>query len=485
MGSVCSRNPIVLNHSPSQINEYSRNSDIRKKYEFVSILGSGSFGKVRLYRDRKCKGMKYAIKTLVKDGVTRNVLDCLISEVAILRSLDHPNVDKYYETFEDDYYVHIVMEYLQGDDLYKLLVQQEKELKEKNVCDITRQLLKALSFIHKKNIVHRDIKPENILFGQKDDYSTLKLIDFGLATTTKIKKGKNAVGSPYYMAPEIIKGQYSCKTDMWSVGVILHLMLTGSFPFKGDREGDENDLFYQILNTPFDPKKIEAAPFSEESKDMVKKLLVKDQSKRLSAEEALEHPWMTKFIRGNRKSTLINRDTLETIKQFTMKTALQKEILFFIAKITNESEVTKLREMFNQLDTTNSGTLTIAEIREAFHKLGHNISEEDINTIWKGLDFHQDGKINYTEFLAATMSSLNFSKEEEIWSAFKYFEETEADKEGTISIESLFKAIRAFNISVNEEAIRKGFNELENKGKVLDFDVFKELVSCTNNPTES
>lgn len=302
MGSVCSRNPVVLNPSPSQINEYSRNSDIRKKYEFVSILGSGSFGKVRLYRDRKCKGMKYAIKTLVKDGVTRNILDCLISEVDILRSLDHPNIVKYYEIFEDDYYVHIVMEYLQGDDLYKVLVQQAKELKEKNVCDITRQLLKAISFIHNKNIVHRDIKPENILFGQKDDYSTLKLIDFGLATTTKIKKQKNAVGSPYYMAPEIIKGQYSCKTDMWSVGVILHLMLTGSFPFKGDKEGGEKDLFYQILNSPFDPKKIDAAPFSEESKDLVKKLLVKDQSKRLSAEEALEHPWMTKFMRGNRKS---------------------------------------------------------------------------------------------------------------------------------------------------------------------------------------
>ena len=270
---------------------------------------------------------------------------------------------------------------------------------------------------------------------------------------------------------------------MWSVGVILHLMLTGSFPFKGDKEGGEKDLFYQIVNSPFDPKKIDAAPFSEESKDMVKKLLVKDQSKRLSAEEALEHPWMAKYMRG--KSTLIKGDTLDTIKKVTMKTALQKEILFFIAKITNESEVTKLREMFNQLDTTNSGTLTIAEIREAFHKLGHSISESDIDIIWKGLDFHQDGKINYTEFLAATMSSLNFSKEEEIWSAFKYFEETEADKEGTISIESLFKALRAFNISVDEEAIRKGFNELENKGKVLDFDVFKELVSCANNQTEN
>ena len=189
---------------------------------------------------------------------------------------------------------------------------------------------------------------------------------------------------------------------------------------------------------------------------------------------------MTKFIRGNRKSTLINKDTLDAIKVFTTKSALQKEILFFIAKITNESEIARLREMFNQLDTSNSGTLTITEIRKAFLKLGHQLTEEEMTHLWKGLDFHQDGKINYTEFLAATLNSLNFSKEEEIWSAFKYFEETESGKEGVISVESLLKAIRSFNITVNEEDIRKGFDELENKGKVLDFDVFKELVTNKN-----
>lgn len=480
MGSICNRGPVVINRKPSQVTEYSKNFDIRTKYEFVSILGSGSFGKVRLYRDRQSRGKKYAIKTLVKEGVTRNIFNCLISEVNILRGLDHPNIVKYYETFEDEYYVHIVMEYLQGDDLYKILAQQDKELEERNICDISKQLLKALSFIHKKNIVHRDIKPENILFSKKDDYSTLKLIDFGLATSENRKKDKSAVGSPYYMAPEIIQGKYSTKTDMWSLGVILHLMLTGSFPFKGDKDGGEKDIFYHIVNSPFDSKKIDEAPFSDESKDLVKKLLVKNEDKRLSAEEALCHPWMTKFIRGNRKSTLINKDTLDTIKVFTTKSTLQKEILFFIAKITNESEITRLREMFNQLDTSNSGTLTITEIRKAFLKLGHQLNEEEMTHLWKGLDFHQDGKINYTEFLAATLNSLNFSKEEEIWSAFKYFEEAESGKEGVISVESLLKAIRSFNITVNEEDIRKGFDELENKGKVLDFDVFKELVTNKN-----
>ena len=126
MGSVCSRNPVVINKTPSQINEYSRNTDIRKKYEFVSILGSGSFGKVRLYRDRKCKGMKYAIKTLVKDGVTRNVLDYLISEVNILRSLDHPNIVKYIECIQTKSHINIVLEYVEGGGLAQILKQTGK-----------------------------------------------------------------------------------------------------------------------------------------------------------------------------------------------------------------------------------------------------------------------------------------------------------------------------------------------------------------------
>ena len=106
MGSICTRNPIEINRTPYQVTVFSRNYDIRKKYKFISILGSGSFGKVRLCCDIKCNQMKYAIKTLIKEGI----YDYLISEVNILRSLDHPNIVKYYETVEDDYYLHIVME---------------------------------------------------------------------------------------------------------------------------------------------------------------------------------------------------------------------------------------------------------------------------------------------------------------------------------------------------------------------------------------
>ena len=120
------------------------------------------------------------------------------------------------------------MEYLKGYDLYKIIsLKKYTGFDEKDMCEIIQQLLKALSFIHNQNIIHRDIKPENILFANKRDYSTLKLIDFGLATTSN--KDTKTVGTPYYMSPEVIDGHSNPRSDIWSVGVIIYLMLTGKY----------------------------------------------------------------------------------------------------------------------------------------------------------------------------------------------------------------------------------------------------------------
>ena len=165
-------NPKNLRHRISQ----NKNIDIRKNYEFISILGMGSYGKVRLYRDKNYKDLLFAIKTLKKEGISSYQFNLLKSEVFILSNLDHPNIVKYFGAFEDNYYVHIVMEYLKGYDLYKIIsLKKYNDFDEKDMCEIIQQLLKALSFIHSQNIIHRDIKPENILFANKRDYSTLKL----------------------------------------------------------------------------------------------------------------------------------------------------------------------------------------------------------------------------------------------------------------------------------------------------------------------
>ena len=452
-----------------QVSQFS-NYNIKKNFEFISMLGNGAFGKVRLYRDKNYKELLFAIKTMKKKGIDKNSFQLLKTEVKILSELDHPNIVKYFGTFEDEYYIHILMEFLRGYDLYKIIsLKDYTGIDEKEMSNIIYYLLKALLFIHSKNIVHRDLKPENILFSNKDDYSTLKLIDFGLATNilTIQEKKKSVVGTPYYMSPEIIDGNFNEKTDIWSLGIVLHQMLTGKFPFEPNKN---EDLFQVIKTKKFDPELLYKADCSEEVIDLVQKTLEKDPSKRISTQQCLEHPWITKyFVKNN--SHLINNQTISTLKDFSKKTALQKEIYFFIAKISSEKEILELKRLFNELDVDNSGILTISEINQAFSQIG--IDKNDLQMIWDGLDFHKDGKINYTEFLAAMVSSYTFEKEEKIWSVFCYFKENNPNDD-YISVESLLKSAKALNLTLDEKEIRKNFDKLEDKR--LNFEDFKKII---------
>ena len=481
MGGCCSENRINIEHSDlkklssNRVDNFSKISDFRKIYEYISTLGAGSFGKVRLFRNKIYKNLKFAIKTLKKEGISKTMYECLIQEINILRSLDHPYIVKYYETYEDDFYINIVMEYLPGDNVFKYIsLKKHYNFTEKDMSEIIHLLLKALLFCHNYGIVHRDIKPENILFEKNNDYSTMKLIDFGLATNT-IKKDKKTVGSPYYMSPEIIKGNSNPKSDLWSVGIMLHYMLTGIFPFEPD---DKNSIFDIITKKDFDDKYIKNCKCTPEAKDLVCQLIVKDINKRLSAKEAIKHTWFKRFEDEIIEEQLvIDHETIEMLKKFSKKNFFQKEILFFMAKIAEGKEIKKYKIMFNKLDINNTGVLTFNDLKISINELKLNISEEDLNIIWNGIDFHKDGQVNYTEFLAAMTSSSELNKEEKEWSAFKYFEDSKLP--GYITFDSLLNACEAFKLAINEEEIKKTF-EKENQEKI-DFDTFKKFIEDDEN----
>ena len=454
------------NKPPKRISK-TKNADIRKNYEFISMLGNGNFGKVRLYRDRKQKDLLFAIKTLKKETLTRSYFELIKNEVNILSNLDHPNIVKYFGVYEDDYYIHILMEYLKGYDLYKIIaLKKYTGFDEKDICEIIYQLLQALSFIHNQNIIHRDIKPENILFASKKDYSTLKLIDFGLSAY--MDKSKSIVGTPYYMAPEMTEGHSYPQSDIWSLGVIVYLSLTGKYPF----EAKENENLFQIIKKQeINLEPLNESDCSDEAKDFIIKCLTKDYHKRMTTSECLNHAWITKFcIKKN--SNLINSDTVDTLLDFAKKNALQKEIYYFIAKISTEKDLEKLKNFFMQLDVDNSGTLTIDEIEKAFKEIDIGITEDELKQIWEGLDFHQDGQINYSEFLAAMVSSFNFQKEEKLWSVFNLFKENSGNK-NYITYDSLNNAAKALNLNINENEIKKCF---EKDDEEIDFETFKKLI---------
>ena len=448
----------------------SKNKDIRKNYEFISMLGNGNFGKVRLYRDRNYKDLLFAIKTLKKEGIPQYQFNLLKSEVNILSNLDHPNIVKYFGTFEDDNNIHIVMEYLKGHDLDKIIsLKNYTGFDEKNMCQIIQQLLKALSFIHSKKIIHRDIKPENILFSNKRSYTSLKLIDFGLATFSK--QENKLVGTPFYMSPETIYGNSTFQSDMWSVGIIVYKMLTSKLPFESD-DNDVQILYNKIKNEEYNKEYLKEVECSEEAKDFIDKSLQKDIKSRLNIQEALDHPWIHKFCNKNCDSNFFNNDSIKLLLDFGKKTLLQKEIYFYIAKVSNESDIDKYKKFFNELDIHNMGSLSLEEIKEVFENNGVEIDENVLKEIFDGLNFHKEERINYSEFLSAMVSSKNFVIEDLLVSVFNLLKENEQNR-NYITYDSLMNAIKALNLNINEEEIKKCFKEYDYE---INYENFKKLA---------
>ena len=449
----------------------SKNKDIRKNYEFISMLGNGSFGKVRLYRDKNYKELLFAIKTLKKEGISSTQFNLLKREVDILSNMDHPYIVKYFGIFEDDHFIHIVMEYLKGHDLGKLIsLKNYTDFNENQMEQVIHQLLKALSFIHSKNIIHCDIKPENILFSDKRNLFSLKLIDFGLATFSE--QHKNKAGTPVYMSPEMIDGNSLYVSDIWSVGVTVYQMLTTKFPFEGKEDDNNQLLFDKIKNEPYNKEYLKNIDCSKEVIDFIDKALQKDAKKRMTVEEALNHPWIKKYQINSLEPSLINENSIEIFINFSRKPALQKEIYYFLAKISNENDIAKYKNIFNFFDNNNKGALSKEDLKEGLEKNNINIDDNTLDIIFDGLDFHNHGIINYSEFLSAMVSSKDYNKEEKVKSVFNLLKESE-ENTNYITYDSLESAAKALNLNINKEGIKNCFKKYSG---YISLEKFEKLI---------
>ena len=480
MGNCCGKNHVIegesIKTSPSSkrsssilLENHSKQTDYRKKYQYIQMLGSGSFGKVRLYLDRQCKAFKYAIKTLKKDYFNKHNLESIVREVDILRSLDHPNIVKYFETYEDENYIHIVMEYIPGDNLFKLITNKKYfKFTEREICQIITCTLKAVSFLHHNHIVHRDIKPENILFSVPGDFNALKLIDFGLSKVNNSKNDNRRVGTPFYMAPEMIKGNGVFESDIWSIGVILYILVTGKQPFRGK---DKETVFKKISEGNYDINSLNDCNCSEELKDLIKKCLVKNYKKRMNVENALNHNWFKLFDNNKNDFRCVDESIINSLKNFQYINLLQKETFYYLAKLSDDKELLKLKKAFDAIDKDNSGEIEYEEIPKIFEELNIKMSDKELKNIFNSLDFHCDGKINYSEFLAGTISCLKIFKEDKILSAFKYFDVNDV---GYITYESVITALKSSKVAVDEKGLLGYFQKFNLKK--INFEQFKNIV---------
>lgn len=204
-----------------------------------------------------------------------------------MKSVDHPNIIKLYDVYEDPKFLHIVQEYCSGGELFEKIIDRGNYT-ENEASSLMYKLFHAINHLHSQNICHRDIKPENILYKSKDTNSDIKLIDFGLSYKFgEAEEMHTIVGTSYYVAPEVLEKCYGIECDIWSLGIILYLLLAGKPPFAGS---DKNDMFNKIQRCEYSMEDEVWQSVSAEAKDIIGKLICRNPKDRLTAAQAMEHP---------------------------------------------------------------------------------------------------------------------------------------------------------------------------------------------------
>ncbi|RRT82461.1 hypothetical protein B296_00002000 [Ensete ventricosum] len=357
--------------------------DVHATYSFGRELGRGQFGVTHLVTNR-ATGEVLACKSIATRKLThRDDLEDVRREVQIMHHLTgHRNIVELRGAFEDRRSVNLVMELCEGGELFDRIISRG-HYSERAAAALCREIVNVVHCCHSMGVMHRDLKPENFLFLNKREDSPLKATDFGLSTF--FKHGdvfRDVLGSAYYIAPEVLRRNYGPEADIWSAGVIVYILLAGVPPFWAAEVASfispENDegIFAAILHGHIDFSADPWPTISSGAKDLMKKMLRTDPKERLTAAEILSkiYKFQLFYVMRLKAQNLIGIQILSYI---------------VIAESLSDEEIMGLKEMFKSMDTDNSGTLTVEELKAGLPKLGNlgiKISESEVKQLIEALD---------------------------------------------------------------------------------------------------
>ncbi|XP_050228029.1 calcium-dependent protein kinase 28-like [Mercurialis annua] len=419
--------------------DFGYSKDFDKRYSIGKLLGHGQFGYTYVATD-KSNGDRVAVKKIEKNKMVLPIaVEDVKREVKILRELaGHENVVQFYDAFDDDSYVYIVMELCEGGELLdRILAKKDSRYTEKDAAVVVRQMLKVSAECHLHGLVHRDMKPENFLFKSTKEDSSLKATDFGLSDFIKPgKKFQDIVGSAYYVAPEVLKRKSGPESDVWSIGVITYILLCGRRPFW---DKTEDGIFKEVLRNKPDFRRKPWPSISSSAKDFVKKLLVKDPRARLTAAQALSHPWVREG--GDASEIPIDISVLNNMRQFVKYSRLKQFALRALASTLDDEEISDLRDQFDAIDVDKNGSISLEEMRQALAKdLPWKLKDSRVLEILQAIDSNTDGLVDFTEFVAAALHVHQLEEHNsEKWQhrSQAAFEKFDIDKDGYITTEEL------------------------------------------------
>mmetsp|Transcript_29991 Transcript_29991/g.45695 ORF Transcript_29991/g.45695 Transcript_29991/m.45695 type:complete len:545 (+) Transcript_29991:128-1762(+) len=487
-----------------------RGGDVTKKYVILQEIGMGSMGAISRAKIRAsqvggsayntsqvgcgCLGFNvkqktttevdhkprknqvyYALKTIMISRVSPDFIEELRNEIEILKTLDHPNIVRAFEVFDNKSQIYIVMELCSGGDLYRRLPYSEQQ-----AASIAGKLCSAIAYMHAKSVVHRDLKFENIMW-ENDTSDEVKIIDFGLSKKFLPNESNRTmtegVGTIYTMAPQVLQGVYTSQADLWSIGVIAFMLLSSQKPFHNKRRRKVIDM---IMRCDYKFQGEIWNLVSSDAKDFVSKLLVLDPRKRMDANQARKHQWFANAynLSDRRPTESLMQKVEDNLLGFKETSKLKQLALNVIARKSTPDEIYQLRKAFNQFDVENDGIVTYAEFKAALKESDY--SEEELEEIFKSIDVNKNGHIVYTEFIAASLEAKGMIEEDRIAEAF---DRMDADSSGFISPEDL---ARLLGNGYTEQEIKSIIAQVdENKDGKISFDEFKIIFQLHTSKRKS
>ncbi|KAK0580371.1 hypothetical protein LWI29_001126 [Acer saccharum] len=449
-----------------------RTANIRDLYTLGRKLGQGQFGTTYLCTEISTN-MDYACKSISKRKlISKEDVEDVRREIQIMHHLaGHKNIVTIKGAYEDSLYVHIVMELCGGGELFDRIIQRG-HYSERRAAELTKIIVGVVEACHSLGVMHRDLKPENFLLVNKDDDFSLKAIDFGLSVF--FKPGQiftDVVGSPYYVAPEVLLKHYGPAADVWTAGVILYILLSGVPPFWAETQ---QGIFDAVLKGHIDFDSDPWPVISDSAKDLIRKMLCSQPGERLTAHEVLCHPWICE--NGVAPDRSLDPAVLSRLKTFSAMNKLKKMALRVIAESLSEEEIAGLREMFKAMDTDNSGAITFDELKAGLRRYGSTLKDTEIRDLMDAADVDNSGTIDYGEFIAATVHLNKLEREEHLVAAFQYFDK---DGSGYITVDELQQACTEHNMTdvFLEDIIREVDQNSDGK---IDYGEFVAMMQKGN-----
>lgn len=441
-------------------------------YEVKEVLGQGGFAIVN-----KCihtpTGQVRAVKSVHKSGLSFEQIDSKfrLREIKVLRTLDHPNIMRCYELFEDRARYYIVMEYCAGGELFDAIAKR-RTLTEAAAAKVMFQVLSCVAYCHEKMVIHRDLKPENILLEEVDGDWNIKVADFGSsAFIDPHGKLTGCFGSAYYVAPEVVDGTcYNEKCDLWSAGIIMFIMLTGKPPYAGS---NERQILDNVRRKPFNPENFQFQGLSAEAVDLICKLLKFDVRERISAKDAVNHPWIQSY--RTRVSSVELQNAVSNLRNFNAAYKLKDAVYTFLAtNVITQAEMKNLRETFQAVDTNSDGRLSREELMKLYMQFTHEAEARvEVESILSEVDSDHSGFIDYSEFIKACMNHERAINKSNLNLAFQAFD---IDKSGQISAYELHEVLSGGE-SLQEEVWREIIREVDANGDgSIDLKEFMQLM---------